>query len=291
MSEFENANPSLDTPETPASELEVTTAADGETGVDSDPTQALETKPEGRAEKRIRELLSRAKRAEAALAARETVRQPVAESKQAIEPTAKPKPEDFDLGDGTYDQAKYLEAREDWIREDSRRVAREEFSQLTKAEKQAHQQQTVEQRYNERQSAASTKYADFDEVASETFNTLKQIETEPGVKAIAEFLLNDEQSHDLEYHFGKNPDELLRVASLPPGRAFVEMGRILASLEKESGGEQDEPVIPPTSKAPAPPTPVKRPGPSARPFDPVADADLPYDVWERKRTAQLNRKK
>lgn len=97
------------------------------------------------------------------------------------------------------------------------------------------QQQQLATKANEAIGKARQKYADFDEVVLQ--NTEVPI-SEYAAQAMAEM----ENGMDVAYHLGKNPAEASRIASLPPYRQLVELGKIEAAISVKKVTSAPPPV-------------------------------------------------
>ena len=176
--------------------------------------------------------------------------------------TGKPATEQF----GTYEE--YLEALAKYTVTEERKKAQQEDEA-----KKAHE--TTKQKvatYAERADKARETLADFDDVVDQDL---------PISQAMVESITDSEIGPQIAYYLGKNPQEALRIAKLPPMAAAREIGKLEAKLTPADEPEKTETT---PSKAPKPPSPVKgattSPGPS--------DNDS-MDDWLRKRNKQLRR--
>ncbi len=184
---------------------------------------------------------------------------------------AEPKPEEtdpkptranFDDPDA-YDEALAAWGKREGQREaDAARKAALEAAtkaeETRKAEEQRRAQEAQVLQVQESWAAARTKaiekYPDYVEVA--------EAEPKDGgptiTDAMAAAILQVENGTDVAYHFGQNPEESLRIASIPnPVRQFIEIGRIAERL--------------------ATPRPVVR---RARPVEHITDAPNPADTTD-----------
>jgi len=137
-----------------------------------------------------------------------------------------------------------------------------------------HQQQTAAQQRQAlvagwEEKAAASPHEDFDEVVGD----LKP--TSPGLAAIMEA----DNGAEIAYYLGKNPAEAQKIAALSPIAQIRAIGRLEAKLAAE-------PVAPsPTSKAPAPITPLTGTGSgSGGKPDPKN-----YEAWAKARNKELGR--
>lgn len=92
----------------------------------------------------------------------------------------------------------------------------------------------------------------------------------------------DPEGAELVYLLASNPDEARKILRLPVATAMRELGKFQARLARE---EQAEETTKPVSRAPKPPTPVKKPSPTAKKS--VYDDNLSEEEWLRLRHEQL----
>lgn len=142
-----------------------------------------------------------------------------------------------------------------------------------KAQEHYLQQRAFDQRVDSLKAEGATMYPDFIPTV-----------TAPGLPFTPEILsivLESELGVELAYHLAKNPDELRRLASLPPRR----LDRALDALEERLAAEVEEPESPsvdeesavplktvaaqPKKQLPSPPTPVRAKSGTAKAFDPL----------------------
>lgn len=207
--------------------------------------------------------------------------------KSAPEPVRKPTPNDFVIdGTDTYDQTAYLEAVADWKVEQRLKDAEAKREESRKTEEAKSSQQKAIEAWRSKHATTLAKHDDYDEAIGSADVVVSPL--------MHEAIMTSDVGAELAYFFATNEDEALNISRMNSYQAARAIGAIEAKFapqESAAKEEADKPVEPPPSKAPAPITPVSRPSAAARPFDPVADADLPYKEWVKKREAQLNRKK
>lgn len=136
------------------------------------------------------------------------------------QPTAPAKaPEGRPSIDQFEDVNDYVEAVTDWKlkQADSLREA------SSKQEREQRAQQEVVSKINQQIDKARQKYSDFDDVVLNNPSL-------PIPQHIAATLADMDGGMDVAYHLGMNPDAAQRIASLPPGRQLVELGKIEAAL-------------------------------------------------------------
>lgn len=232
IAEGEQPAPSQETPEVPTPESEA-----------QDPPK----KEVSGVEKRINQLTWKAheaeRRANAAILAQQEAEQRAAalwHQQQEIQRRATmPTLEQFNLDPRAYEQA--VEAHNQRYAEQVRQVQQQMWERQQQA--QAHQQ--FQQALSTRVAEGVQKFADYHEVVGNpALPNLAQV-NQPLLVA----LLQHEQMPELTYYLGKNPSEAHRIASLPPHRAIMEMGRIAARLPASLTRQ--------TSNAPPPPPQVK----------------------------------
>ena len=103
------------------------------------------------------------------------------------------------------------------------------------------QQAAIEDAYHEREEEARAKYDDFEQVA---YNPQLRV-----TDAMAETIKASDMGPDLAYWLGTNPKEADRISRLAPLLQAREIGKIEAKLGSN-------PLVKPTTSAPAPISPV-----------------------------------
>jgi len=103
------------------------------------------------------------------------------------------------------------------------------------------QQAAIEDAYHEREEEARNKYDDFEQVA---YNPQLRV-----TDVMAETIKASDMGPDLAYWLGTNPKEADRISRLTPLLQAREIGKIEAKLGSN-------PIVKPTTSAPAPITPV-----------------------------------
>lgn len=212
--------------------------------------------------------------------------QPQAEEKPPVKPS-KPKMADFpvskyetaDKAYAAYEDAvdKYEESRDKYTDE---KIAWELKQHESKT-----QQRTADQRVADdwatRVAEAKEKYPDYAEVA---FN--KELPLTP---VMANAILKHKLGTDIAYELGKNPDEAERIAKLDAMEQVMEIGaiasRIAAKAPAVDKDEEEETNNLPAaaSRAPRPPTPVRR---GAAANTEPSDSD-DFKTWVKKREKQI----
>jgi hypothetical protein len=269
MSEqLQTATPAATPPPPPAPPAEV--ADSGQNQAEQAPAEApadkaaTDAQPEkhgtSRFERRISKLYRKLGEADARAAALqkelETFKAPKAPQEGA------PKLEQFD------DIEKYAEAKAEFAK---KQVLKDyEAKQRTTAQ-QAQQKQLVSA-WEEKVTAAESKYDDFEEVVGEIQPT------HPLTVAI----MREENGADVAYYLAKNQKEALRLAGMQPIDQILAIGKLAAKLTLEP------PVAKQPSKAPPPIAPVS--GKAAAPSDEISDDD-DMKTFIKKRERQLGRRK
>jgi hypothetical protein len=249
-----------------------------------------ETEPEGQKRKggwqrKIEKLEKQRDALVERLLAKEPEKQQAQTEKPAETPKAKPEPKDFDLGDGTYDHGKYTEAVSEYnaqkaVSEYKKAAAKEESERKAKEE----QGQRIET-WQQRLKTAGDKIQDLAEVLADS----EAVATPTMQRAIVQSDLGPQ----IAYELAKNPAESERIAKLDPEMQLFELGKIAARLAQPEPAEKEEaekPPTPPISKAPPPVTPVKKPAPVGKSFDPN-DVSISPDEWLKKRLEQEGKKR
>lgn len=174
--------------------------------------------------------------------------EPKAEDESEPKKPAKSEFTDPDAYEAAVDE--YIARKAEWTarREVDKRIAEQNQKAMDEAIKR--QEEAVRQAHQARRTKALEKYPDFAEVA----------ETEevsvPMPVAIA--IQHAEEGPDLQYYFGKHPEEAKRMFDLNPAAQLVELGKIAAKLVAPAKS---------VSNAPPPIKPLKPDVSSARSSD------------------------
>lgn len=261
----------------PVENAEPTPAENGEPAPPEGNAEGEERPPKGRdAESRIKELVWKGKNKdeqidywreqyERVTQARQEVQQTPAQQEPENNLPAAPVPPDrFDYdSDEDYSKAvsTYQQKNAQWVSE-----ILTQREQAAAAKQQETHRQAV---FNERQQTLKTKmdagrekYADFEAVA---FNP-----TVPLTSAMTETIIDADNSADIAYHLGTNPQEAARISNLSPMQQVME----IAKLDVTMASKQTK-----ITKAPPPSEPVSSGDAGA-----VIDPDrLPIEEWRRLR--------
>jgi hypothetical protein len=204
--------------------------------------------------------------------------QPKPEPVAAKEPT----PQDFDLGDGSYDIVKFNKAHVDWLWEqkESQRVAK------TQEESAKSEEQKLRESWTEKLAKAREKYDDMDEAL-----TVPVLPNDPKKNAFMQReIMRSEFAGDLAHWLGTHPDEARELGNKSEYEIARAFGRIEAQFAHSESAQPapKEAVVAPVTRAPKPPTPVAKTS-TVKTVD-INDPKLPYADFVREREAQLKRK-
>jgi len=185
------------------------------------------------------------------------------EPPKPAEPPGKPKLENFETLEA------YQEALTDW-KLDQREAA-------AKAKSAEAQQQTA---WSSSETAARAAHADYDDIV----RSVKAPEG-PGVAAARQAMLEDDAGAEILYHLATHPDELDRIAALPPVRAVMAIARLSMQVTKPPAVENGKPAV---SNAPKPPPALSRPAKTVtQNINDENFARSDFKAWAKLREAQL----
>src|SRR5262252_8438518 len=180
-------------------------------------------------------------------------------------PAERPRQEAFQ----SYEE--YIEALTDW-KADQASAKAEQKRQAATAQEQAQQQAAT---WRSRVEQARAKHEDFDDVLAGTEHIILS-------KPLQDAIATSEDGAMLSYELAKQPQELERIASLPPLAAIRALGAFEAKITATSNGKAPT-QRPAVSRAPEPIEPVTRGGPmSTKPYD-----QLPYQEFKRRRERDI----
>ena len=198
---------------------------------------------------------------------------PAAAVSQPSQPPPIPAASKPDLNDfNTLEE--YTEALTDW-KLDQREAKRKAEDQRRAEEAAA---KTLQDSWNAKEKAAMKAHPDYTDLRDST-----PIPDGPGVMAIRQAMLEDDNGAELLYWLASRPAELKRIAALNPAKAVLEVGKVAAAL----ASPVSEPQKPKVSNAPKPPSPISHG--TIRTADNVNDEDTARDFkrWKKAREAQL----
>lgn len=177
---------------------------------------------------------------------------------KAYEGQDEPKEDDFD------DHIEYAAARAVWTA--SQRAAdREKLlanDELTALQQQREQEVTAN--FRERETEASARLENYQQVVTNPNLTV--------TKAMTDVIVRADNGPDIAYHLGSNPAEAFRIANLPETEQVFELGRIASVLTLPKAKTQSE--------APPPIKPVK--GSANQSRDPTRMSNEEYREWRKK---------
>lgn len=110
----------------------------------------------------------------------------------------------------------------------------------------------------------------------------------PLSRQMVEAVIDSDVAPVLMKYMADNPDEVKRIAKLPPGRHAAELGKLEAKLENEP---QERPKR--VSSAPSPINPLRKPSAPSKTYDttdPRAAKELSTSDWIKAEEARMRRK-
>lgn len=133
-----------------------------------------------------------------------------------------------------------------------RKAASEETESRFKAEQAKREQESRQTAWREADAKFGADKSDWDDVMEDLGDTVRGMtpQTHPAFGAVDAALSTSDIAPALKYHFGKHPDELLRITALDPIRAIKELARIEDKLNVSPAPEKR------VSNAPPPITPL-----------------------------------
>ena len=238
-------------------------------------------KPKSKAEKRIEQLLEKARLAEEraiAAEARLTERKEIEAPKPAattpvVKDEKAPHPDDKNA-DGTdkyplgnFDEA-YQEDRFNFMLEKTLEAQKAELAKQAQEQEIRQAQEALGREWNEKLEPAKERYPDFQEKGQALLDTFAGIPQEYGEYLTATIMSLD-NGPDVLYYLSENIAEAKRIVNLDGTKAAIALGRIDAKFEADV---EEKPVPrPKVSKAP-PPAPTNR-GSSAALAEVADDTD------------------
>lgn len=182
------------------------------------------------------------------------------------EPTGKPKIEDFPTIEA------YYEALTDFKIEQREKAAADK-AQADKAKESASQAQKD---WETRVETFKSDHSDYDEA----IDSVKIPNNSPSIKELSQAVFAG--GPELLYQLAKAPDEVARIAALPPIEALLALGEFKAKIPAPEKQPQK------VSSAPKPPARVGGTAPTAKAID---DPNLEYADFEKLRNAQERRRR
>lgn len=222
-------------------------------------------KPKNRRDKRIEQLLEKARLAEEraiAAEARLTERKEI-EAPKPVAPTPivkdekAPHPDDKNA-DGTdkyplgnFDEA-YQEDRFNFMLEKTLEAQKAELAKQAQEQEIRQAQDALTKEWNDKLEPARERYPDFQEKGETLLETFAAIPQEYGEYLTATIMSLD-NGPDVLYYLSENIAEANRIVNLGGTKAAIALGRIDAKFEADADVEEKPVPRPKVSKAPAPP--------------------------------------
>jgi hypothetical protein len=263
-------------PEPPASEPPPAAEPAPEPGPEHPPAEQPEKEEDdepgkgrgGSRQRKIEKLARENEQLRAQLAAAASQPKPPAEPPpNPIPDPSEPKLENFDS----------LEAwQKAWNRWDRTKIDEERETERQKLE-QRKAAEKIQAEWDSRQRAARKAHPDYDDLISSV-----PAPEGPGVADALQAIQEDEAGAEVLYWLAQHPDEIARIAALPPRAAVREVGRLSAILSPPSGEPANGNRI---TAAPKPPPGATRP---AKPMTrSIFDPNIPFPEYVRLRKAQM----
>ncbi len=251
--------------DTTASDANVADAAKPESSPGAvDTSDKSKAPPKDGPQKRIDELTWHRRQAERRSRALESEN---AELRSQLAQRQNPQPERQDsaalkkLADFEYDEEKYLDYLTDRAAE---RAVRKVSDSQVERQKADSRKETMT-KFREREAAVRADLEDYEDVAYSA-----------PIDGIEDIIMAMDEGPRIAYYLGKNPETAIRIKSLPPHLAAVELGRIDARLANEREQAKAKPV----SKAPPPPPKIDATEPAIE-KDPTQMTDKEFAKWRK----------
>lgn len=191
--------------------------------------------------------------------------------RKALNPAPKPVWATMEAAGKTYEE--FLDAREDWLIEEQRLVAKAEstktFEEHDKTAREAstrdqrqRAEQDIDAKFQDRLVKARETHADVDFDAVLDF-PLPISSDMPSFKAMGDRIRISDVGPELLLHLTEHPTEATRIAQLPWPIALAELGKIEGKIEVRATANSGSVAVPAPSKAHAPIKPVRVAAPVA----------------------------
>ena len=157
-------------------------------------------------------------------------------------PADKPRVDQFD----TYEA--FIEATATWAASQAEQKARQAVTDLEAridAERSARARAETAAQYQDRVEAARSALPDFDAIVNQDL---------PISQPMRDEILSNPLGPQLAYWLGSHPDECERLSQLPPRAVLIELGKVLAQVDRVPPGSR--PSAAPRTQAPPPIRPV-----------------------------------
>lgn len=302
MSTAPKVTDDLETQPSPPASPDVTEPTAPSAGAEPSETKLDESAGDGdksptKLERRMHELTKRARLAEARAETLESLllkqggapADKSAPGPTADEPKPKPKPEDFETTE------LYLDARDEWVREDTLRATREDRQKAEKEQAQQAEQAEIYDGFQERIEAAKEKNPDFGKVTAAAMKAMQELQSEQhalgnvnavrAIAAIAHTLPLLDAGEQVLFYLGQHPDELEALSELHPTRVVAALGRIEERLAIENKGDEENPS--PQPRLPKPPTPIRT---TSKTDDGSLRDELPMKEWQERFRKKMEKK-
>lgn len=221
-------------------------------------------KPKSKAEKRIEQLLEKARlaeeraiAAEARLTERKEIEAPKVVSTPVVKDDKAPHPDDKNE-DGTdkyplglFDEA-FQDDRFNYKLEKSLEAQKAELAKQAQEQEIRQAQEALTKEWTDKLEPARERYPDFQEKGEVLLETFSAIPQEYGEYLTATIMSLD-NGPDVLYFLSENIEEAQRIVNLGGTKAAIALGRIDARFEADADAEEKPKPRPKVSKAPAPP--------------------------------------
>lgn len=237
---------------------------------ETETTKPDEPKPETE-EQRKSKFQRRIERKNADLAAERMRSQMLQERLERLEAQARPQ-QQKDAGAPTLDQFEdfesYMSARVAYEAEKVVETRLGKVQQQEAARKAQEAQSRVLTSWQDKQTAAAEKYADFDEVVSES--------DAPVTPSMSQAIVESDLGADIAYYLAQHPDDAKAIAQLSPIRQIAAIGKLEAVVSAVPAKKVTE--------APAPITPTGSKAKAEK--DPAQMTDAEFAAWRKRQIAQ-----
>lgn len=263
--------------ETPVTVAEDQNTAPLEEGAESSTasTEAETTKPEQppeTEEQKRSKYQRRIDRKNAEIAAARTEARIFKERLEQLEAQARPQqPKDASAPrlEQYEDFESYMQARDDYVAAmaEKRFEAKQTKAQQEEAARKAQEKQSsVLTSWQDKQIAAAEKYADFEDVVSES--------DAPVTPSMSQAIVESDLGADIAYYLAQHPDEAKAIAKLSPIRQIAEIGKLEVKVSA--------PAVRKPTLTPPPVNPIGTKAKAEKNPD-----EMPYEQWVKWRNEQL----
>ena len=242
-------------------------------------------KPKGNLQRRMNELVrtaaiaeARAEQAERLLLAKGEPAKPA----QTTEALKEPQAEDFETTEA------WTRAWAVWSKDEAKRELRAEMEKARSEEVDKERLEREGKEWQEKKQAVAKEHEDYTEVTQFALDRLKELDVELA-NEISDAIIDSDIGPHVLYHLGQHPEEIEQFEGVSLLRAVKLIGQIEARVAKEEPGEAGEKPAPPQTRAPRPPTPIKKvsAGKLLDPDDPADAEKMTTEEWAKARAAKL----